>query len=208
MVDWATDGLHDGFQLSEWVQPNGHHALHNPQHNFKGGIQAFCIEDVEFFTYKKVGVPTAEITHLSPNDPLVGRDMWRYRTQKNNQNNKKCEHARNPYVVTPFHITSTVRIVQRFSCLIGANHRNVPLRVCRHANGQVRCITASIIKSTFRMAAAHVYKLDPVKDCEHLRKWSSHSLRVGVCVILHGMGFTDLQIKLLLRWRSDAFSTT
>jgi hypothetical protein len=55
------------------------------------------------------------------------------------------------------------------------------------------------------MAAAHVYKLDPVKDCEHLRKWSSHSLRVGACVILHGMGFTDSQIKLLLRWRLDAF---
>jgi hypothetical protein len=73
----------------------------------------------------------------------------------------------------------------------------------RHANSQVRCITASIIESTFRMAAAHVCKLDPVKDCEHLRKWSSHSVRIGASVILHGMGFTDSQIKLLLRWRSD-----
>jgi hypothetical protein len=46
----------------------------------------------------------------------------------------------------------------------------------------------------------------PVKDCEHLRKWSSHSLRVGACGILHGMGFTNSQIRLLLlRWRSDAF---
>jgi hypothetical protein len=205
MVDWATDGLYDGFRLSEWAQPNGHHALHNPQLNFKGGIQAFCIEDVEFFTYEKVRVPTADIIHLSPSDPLVGRDMWRYRTQKNGQNNEKREHTRNPYVGTPCHITSTIRIVQRFSRLIGTNHRNVPLSVYRHANGQVRYITASIIESTFRMAAAHVYKLDPVKDCEHLRKWSSHSLRVGACVILHGMGFTDSQIKLLLRWRSDAF---
>jgi hypothetical protein len=76
MVDWTTDGSYDGFRLSEWAQPNGHHALHNPQLNFKGGIQAFCIEDVEFFTYEKVRVPTAEIIHLSPNDPLVGRDMW------------------------------------------------------------------------------------------------------------------------------------
>jgi hypothetical protein len=131
--------------------------------------------------------------------------MWRHRTQKNGQNNEKREHARNPYVGTPCHITSTIRIVQRFSRLIGTNHRNVPLSVCRHANGQVRCITASIIESTFRMAAAHVCKLDPVKDCEHLCKWSSHSLRVGACVMLHGMGFADSQIKLLPRWRSDAF---
>jgi hypothetical protein len=135
----------------------------------------------------------------------VGPDIWRYRTQKNGQNNEKRKHARNPYVGTPCHITSTIRIVQRFSRLIGTNHRKVPLSVCRHANGQVRHITASIIESTFRMAAAHADKLDLVKDCEHLRKWSSHSLRVGACVILHGMGFTDSQIKLLLRWRSDAF---
>jgi hypothetical protein len=133
--------------------------------------------------------------------------MWRCRTQKNGENNEKREHARNPYVGTPCYMTSTIRIVQRFSRLIGTNHRNVPLSVYRHANGQVRYVTASIIESTFGMAAAaHVYKLDPVKDCEHLRKWSSHSLRVGACVTLPCMGgFTDSQIKLLLRWQSDDF---
>lgn len=205
MIDWATDGLYDGFRLSEWAQPNGHQALHNPQKNFKGGIQAFCIEDIEFFTHGKIRIPIAEIIHLDPKDPLVGRDMWRYRTQKNGQNGEKREHTRNPYAGTPCHITSTIRIVQRFSRLVGTNQCSTPLSVYRHANGQVRYITASIIESTFRMAAAHVYKLDPIKDRAHLRKWSSHSLRVGACVILHGMGFTDSQIKLLLRWRSDAF---
>jgi hypothetical protein len=55
------------------------------------------------------------------------------------------------------------------------------------------------------LAAAHVYKLDPTTDCAHLCRWSAHSLRVGACVILHGMGFTDTQIQFLLRWQSNAF---
>jgi hypothetical protein len=32
-------------------------------------------------------------------------------------------------------------------------------------------------------------------------------LRVGACVILHAMGFTDVQIMWLLRWNSAAFMT-
>jgi hypothetical protein len=30
-------------------------------------------------------------------------------------------------------------------------------------------------------------------------------LRVGACVILHTSGFSDSQIKWILRWRSSAF---
>lgn len=56
-----------------------------------------------------------------------------------------------------------------------------------------------------RSVAARVYKLDPIKDKEALQRWSSHSLRVGACVILHSMGITETQLKWLLRWRSDAF---
>jgi hypothetical protein len=97
-----------------------------------------------------------------------------------------------------------MRIVQRFARLIGQTP-HLPLCVYHHDNGSIRYITASVIESTFRMAAAHVYKLDPVKDSAHLCRWSAHSLRVGACVILHGMGFTDTQIQFLLRWQFNAF---
>jgi hypothetical protein len=32
-------------------------------------------------------------------------------------------------------------------------------------------------------------------------------VRVGACVILHAMGFTDVQIMWLLCWNSNAFMT-
>jgi hypothetical protein len=97
-----------------------------------------------------------------------------------------------------------MRIVQRFAQLI-LRTVHLPLCVYRHDNGSIRYVTASIIKSTFRMAAVHIYKLEPVKDSAHLCPWSVHSLRVGACVILHGMGFTDTQIQFLLCWQSNAF---
>ena len=66
-------------------------------------------------------------------------------------------------------------------------------------------ITSTDIETEMRSVAARVYKLDPIKDKEALQRWSSHSLRVGACVILHSMGITETQLKWLLRWRSDAF---
>jgi hypothetical protein len=204
MVDWASCGLYDGFRLSEWAQINGHQALHNPQKNFKGEASAFCIDDLEFYSDDHIRIPIDQIISLDSDSPLVGQDYLRYRTQKNGENGEKRRHARNPSPTAPCHITSMMNIVKRFARLVGVKS-HVPLCVYRHHNGSIRYITASIIESTFRMAAAHVYKLDPVKDCEHLRKWSAHSLRVGACVILHGMGFTETQIQFLLRWKSTAF---
>jgi hypothetical protein len=40
---------------------------------------------------------------------------------------------------------------------------------------------------------------------EALQRFSSHSLRVGACVILHANGKNEVFIKQRLRWRSDSF---
>ena len=56
-----------------------------------------------------------------------------------------------------------------------------------------------------RSLAVTVYNLHPTTNKKELQKWSSHSLRVGACVVLHSMGFSALDIQWLLRWRSNAF---
>ncbi len=204
MIDWASAGLYDGFRLSEWAQPNGHHALHNPHLNIRGDACAFCIADFRFLSDDKIRIPVDQVIKLDPASPSVGRIFVKYRTQKNGRHGEERQHTRNASATAPCHVTSSMRIVQRFARLIGRTP-HLPLCVYRHDNGSIRYITASVIESTFRMAAAHVYKLDPVKDSAHLCRWSAHSLRVGACVILHGMGFTDTQIQFLLRWQSNAF---
>ena len=56
-----------------------------------------------------------------------------------------------------------------------------------------------------RAVASKTFHLHPTNDRDSLRLWSSHSLRVGACVLLHAMGFPPQDIKWLLRWMSDAF---
>jgi hypothetical protein len=75
-----------------------------------------------------------------------------------------------------------------------------------HDNGTApRLVTSTNIDK--RNTVSRVYNLDPVRHKTELPRWSSHSLRVGACTILHSMGFNNTQIKWLLRWRSDAFMT-
>ena len=56
-----------------------------------------------------------------------------------------------------------------------------------------------------RLLASKVYHLHPVRDLKDLRRWGTHSLRVGACVVLHAMGFLALDIQWILRWKSMAF---
>jgi hypothetical protein len=204
MIDWASAGLFDGFRLSEWAQPNGFHVLNNPHQNPRSEPCAFCLDDVRFLTDDKISVPIERVIQLPPTTPFVGRDFFKYRTQKNGKNGEERQHTRNKHPNAPCHVTSAMRIVQRFARLVGIK-KHVPLCVYRTVDGTVQYITANLIETTFRTAAARVYKLDPVRDKKYLQKWSAHSVRVGACVILHGMGFTDTQIQFLLRWTSNAF---
>jgi hypothetical protein len=164
MVDFASAGLYDGFRLSKWAQPNGHHSLHNPHLNRRGESCAFCLDDIRFLSIDKIRIPLEQILSLAHDSVVVGRDFVKYRTQKNGKHGEERQHTSNTSKTAPCHVASMMRVVHRFVRLIVGSNSNVPLSVYRHPNGSVRYITASLIETTFRLAAAHVYKLDPVRD--------------------------------------------
>ena len=74
----------------------------------------------------------------------------------------------------------------------------------RHAP---QLIQARHTETFMRGLAAQVHHLNPndEEDKKLLQKFCAHSLQVGACVLLHAMGFSSLDVKFLLRWRSDAF---
>ncbi|KAI2489265.1 hypothetical protein MHU86_25338 [Fragilaria crotonensis] len=82
-----------------------------------------------------------------------------------------------------------------------------PLSVYRGNDGVAYNITTVDIDATLRAAAAKVYQLDPTAHRATLQLWSSHSLRVGACTLLYSKGFSEMEIKYLLRWKSNAFMT-
>jgi hypothetical protein len=79
--------------------------------------------------------------------------------------------------------------------------------VYRALDGIAYNITSADIEQVIRRAAASMYHLDPVEHRAQLALWSSHSLQVGACTILYSQGFSEMEIKYLLRWKSHAFMT-
>ena len=81
----------------------------------------------------------------------------------------------------------------------------LPLSVYRTASGATCNITSADVERSLREAASKLLNLDPVKNKAKLQMWPSHSLRVGACTTLYAMGFHEMEIKHLLRWKSNAF---
>ena len=98
-------------------------------------------------------------------------------------------------------IEATHRILTRFVRLQG-RMRGRPVAIHKGLDGRAVYLTDAVITETMQNLASVVYKLVPGLD---KIKWSSHSLRVGACVLLHSNGFQDYQIRHLLRWKSNAF---
>ena len=137
--------------------------------------------------------------------------FWvRFRTQKNGQHGEEKMFKRNPNPNGFCFGSAAYRCLERFQRLQVLDPRldpeATPLSVYWDpVSSSVKLITADEIERYMRSLASCVYHLDPVTDATELSRWSSHSLRVGACMVLHANGFSALDIQWLLRWRSTAF---
>jgi hypothetical protein len=203
ITDWAGCGLYGGFRNTEWAQDDSHAAFDNPILNIHGEPKAFGLNDIVWKTTNSIRL---SLHFALANEDSVGRVSLTFKAQKNGENGATRLFTRNNNYSDMCFIRLLLRIARRFMRLIGKDLTK-PLCICLDPLGKLRYITSTDISYVFRRAAAAVYKLDPISDAKSLDLWLSHSLRVGACVILHAMGFTDVQIMWLLRWKSNTFMT-
>ena len=107
-------------------------------------------------------------------------------------------------------VTSFLRILARFFALIGPERTEFPLSIYRtndSPTGTVLNITTADVERSLRAAAAKLFNLHSIVNNWELQLWSAHSLRVGACATMYSNGFTEMEIKFLLRWKSNAFMT-
>jgi hypothetical protein len=201
--DWATCGLYAGFRLSKWAEPERNTAINNPLLNMFNDPKAFCLGDLEFQNESKKFMSLAAV--LASDNSVVHRVTLTFRTQKNGDNGQTRNWLRNAYWHKYCFIAAILWILRRFIALVGWNY-DIPLCVFLEDHAP-RLITSDYIETALRNAAAAVYDIDLSTKTgkARLSKWSSHSFRVGACVILHALGFTGEQIKQLLCWRSLSF---
>ena len=212
LTDGFEQGLAAGYRLSEWAQPSGRTNPGNPQlnHLIRAAIRtrALVPDDFRCETYSGKRLVGLDILTV----PLSAiANLWVvFRTQKNGDHGEEKLCARNPAPGGICFVSSVYRSMQRFRRLTAIDGRldpaKTPLSVYLDpATLRVRLIASPDIECHMRALAATVYQLHPIKDAKDLRRWGTHSLRVGACVVLHAMGFSALDIQWILRWRSLAF---
>lgn len=212
LTDWFEQGLLAGYRLSEFAQPSKRTNPLYPEIHLNPSIdvktRAFVPNDIRVLTSGSRSAVGLDVLRY-PVDTIT--KMWvKYRVQKNNQNGEERAYAPNSAPDGYCFIHSMYRILTRYRDISRLDQRVspavTPLGLYWDPSAQqARLITSTNIESYMRWLAAQVYHLDSSTDKDQLSKWGAHSLRVGACVLLHAMGFSPIDIKWLLRWKSDAF---
>ena len=195
--DWFSTGLQTGNRLSEYAQTSTNKNI-GDQARFDGISIAFCIEDLTFFDATKRKVT---VSLFIANVDYVHRIQARFSHQKNGNHGETRLFMRNDTNPSRCYIRRMHSIICRFDRLVGVSATNIPLAVYNDGS-RILFLHDAVITKVMRYVACKLYNLDPTND---VIAYSSHSIRVGACVLLHASGFTTDQIKWLLRWKSDAF---
>ena len=202
-------GLSAGFRLSEWAQPGVCVPWHKPQLNFLGGTRAVVPNDFEARTLSNRRLVGLDI--LTVDLSQIRSIFLTFRTQKNGDHGQRRQFSRNLKPTDHSFVDAIYAQLTVWSSLATRaplSPDKTPL-FCfwHHTLGSVCLPTSGAIEAYMRSIAADVAHINPntAAGAKDLQRWSSHSLRVGACVILHAMGFSTLDIQWLLRWRSLAF---
>ena len=202
LSDWFCLGVFAGLRCGEYAQtPTNKRNPAKPDKNIRGDTRAFCLNDIRARTKSGRFLQGAEIASVRPEDIL---SVWiKFRTQKNGKHGAERLFRRAKGKLCP--VLTLYRIIARFIRLRGAADLDTPLSIYLTGLGEILLLTSQEITSEMRTIACAVHNLDPIKQSDHVKRWSAHSLRVGACVFLHGSGFSALDIKWILRWESDAY---
>jgi hypothetical protein len=208
LCEWFFLGRYTGFRKSEWCHKSKHtwETIQDELWGDRPNCLGLIFEDITFQTEAGANVPITAEHWFNPLAPLPAEIHYmkiRIRKQKNNNNYETLTYAvaKQRAILCP--VTAGFRIKTRGYRLGLPQHH--PAAVCLDPKTQTkRLITGNDANNLLlRQVASKVYNLRP--GSAEPTKWSTHSIRVTACNLLHRAKFSDSYIKNRLRWRSDSF---
>ena len=196
--DWMVIGLHTGCRKSEWCQDTYDYKLfHQIAVNPDQSSKAFVASD-----FKLHNNPNGSKTNQSNEYEFV-QIKWRF--QKNGDNGQQISFAHDHKNASFSPVLAAQRILARAERLQVPH--NMPIAVYkRHVQSPPASpylfIDHHSVELELKSCARKVLKLTKLTD---IARFTTHSIRVGACVLLHENGADSLLIKSRLRWRSDSF---
>ena len=197
ITDWFILGMQTGMRKSEWCQDR--HLLRKTGQvipNRDGSSSAFIIEDFTFESATGVRCDNSRHNHIT--NASAVRIRWRF--QKNGNNGEILTYAANFTNPTRCPVRAALRIRAR-AIRLGVPP-DTPIAVFENTAGFSQFIDDFHVTFKLQQLAKAVYNITKSED---LARFSTHSIRVGACVLLHETSQTPDFIKARLRWRSDAY---
>ena len=202
LTDWLYLGRFVGFRGIEWCQTTQKKYLKIDHPLWVGHRSyAFVSNDFTFFTDNKLQITVFTPTSIT----TIAYVIIRFRKQKNNRNYEAIPYYRDNVNPTFCPVAAATRI--RLHAIRLKVKPEEPLGVFCSAKGKYTGTRGYITKqqvATFLQSIAKVvFKLKSTDKI--LNRWTSHSIRVTACNLLHCQGMSDTYIQSRLRWTSNAF---
>ena len=197
LTDWFIIGMQSGMRKSEWCQDR--YTLQKTKQvifNRDGSSSAFIFDD---FTFEKIcGVRCDNSRSSVIQQAALVKIRWCF--QKNGNNGEFFSFLANDLNPARCPVCAALRIRARAIVLGVPPH--LPIAVFRNKNNFSQYIDDFHVTYHFQSLAKEVYI---IRASDELARFSTHSIRVGACVLLHETSQTPDFIKARLRWRSDAY---
>ena len=199
LSDWLILGLQSGFRRKEWAQDHKYLKRFNDiQRNVDGSSAAFILEDFEFRSNNNKRINQNSNNQI--NKATTVNIKWRY--QKNNDNGQVITYVQDNTEKEFCYVRACKRIYHRAKQLKQKKEQPIAIFTDKKTKNKIHYIDDIHISSLLQEAASKVYNINKKGD---LNRFTSHSIRVGACVLLHSQNISTEDIKFRLRWRSDSF---
>jgi len=200
--DWMVIGIHTGARKSEWCQDTYDYKLFNQiALNPDQTSKAFVASDFSLHNRNS----SQSSSQPGSLDGTYTYIQIKWRVQKNGDNGQVISFAhdtQNP-IYSP--VLAAQRILQRAKRLNLPTNMSLAIykqNIHTDAMPPFSFIYHHSVELQLKSCARKVLRLTKISD---IARFTSHSLRVGACVLLHENGADTLLIKSRLRWRSDSF---
>ena len=125
---------------------------------------------------------------------------WRF--QKNNDNGQIISYVEDKEYPIHCYVRAAKRIRRRAIRLQQENDKPIAIFRKQAKNTKFDYIDDTHVNKILQEAASAVHH---VTKKDELHRFTTHSIRVGACVLLHSQKVSKEDIQFRLRWRSDSF---
>jgi hypothetical protein len=199
LADWLIIGQQSGFRRKEWAQDRSHLKKYKDiQRNVDGSSSAFILSDFEFRGKNNRRIDQDSNTEVSK--ACIVNIKWRF--QKNNDNGQIISYVADNLNKIHCYLKACKRIRERAIRLKQALDKPIAVYKSNPKDSKLKYIDDIHVSDILQEAAKAVYH---ITNKNELKRFTSHSIRVGACVLLHSQNTSTEDIKFRLRWRSDSF---